>query len=111
MSPHCYIKIQHQSFLGSGEEGFKSFLPYIGMAAILFNGAEPFEQIDDTPSIGGPMWNLLKISPAVSEKFKDYGILYMNIALGQGYTTPVWHSSDCNWKGLLLWLLIVSFSH
>ena len=38
-----YTKIQPQSFLGSGEEEFEVFLPYIGMAAILFNGAEPFE--------------------------------------------------------------------
>ena len=36
-----YTKIQPQTFLGSGEEDFKCF--YMGMAAILFNGAEPFE--------------------------------------------------------------------
>ena len=36
-------KIRSQSFIGSGEEGFYVFLPFMGMAATLFNGAEPFE--------------------------------------------------------------------
>ena len=47
-----YTKIQSQSFFGSGEKKIKCFLPYIG---ILFSGAEPFEQIDITPSIEGPI--------------------------------------------------------
>ena len=38
-----YTKIQPQSFLGSEEEDFEVFLPYMGMAANLFDGAEPFE--------------------------------------------------------------------
>ena len=40
-----YTKIQSQSFLGSGEDDFSVFLPYMDMAAIFFNGTEPFEQI------------------------------------------------------------------
>ena len=40
-----YTMIQPQSFLGSRGERFLSVLPYMDMAAILFNGAEPFEQI------------------------------------------------------------------
>ena len=40
-----YTKIQSQSFLGSGEEDFKMFLPYMGMATILINGPWPFEHI------------------------------------------------------------------
>ena len=45
---------------------------YIVMAVILFNDAEQFEQIDNTPSTIGPMQNPLKIGHAVSEKkFKD----------------------------------------
>ena len=40
-----YTKIQSQRFLGSGEEHFKCFLPYMGMAAILLNSAEPFEHL------------------------------------------------------------------
>ena len=43
-----YIKIQSENFLCSEEEGFEVFLPYIGMAAILFNSAKPFEQIVST---------------------------------------------------------------
>ena len=49
-----YAKIQPQSFLGSGKEDFKVFLPSMGMAAILFNGAEPFKQIVNTLSTEGP---------------------------------------------------------
>ena len=58
----------------------------MGMAAILFNGAEPFEQIVNIPSTEGPMWNLVKIGQVVSEKktFKDFMILYLYIAQGQG---------------------------
>ena len=53
----------------------------MGMATILFNGAEPVEQIGNTLSTEGPMWNLVKIAQAVLEKktFKNYTILYMNI--------------------------------
>ena len=55
------------------------------MVAILFNDAEWFEQIDNTPLTEGPMLYLVKICPAVLEKiFKDYKILYMYIAQGQG---------------------------
>ena len=50
-----YTKIQLQSFLGSGEEDFLMFLPYMDMAAILYNGAEPFEQIGNTLSTEGHM--------------------------------------------------------
>ena len=48
----------------------------MGMAATLFNGAEPFEHIVNIPSTEGPMWNQVKIGQAVSEKtFKDFMIL------------------------------------
>ena len=36
----------------------KKFLRY-DMVAILFNSAEPFEQIDKTLSTESPMWNLV----------------------------------------------------
>ena len=47
----------------------------MGMAAILFNGAEQFEQIVNRR----PMWNLVKSVQAFTEKktFKDFTILYM----------------------------------
>ena len=61
----------------------------MGMAAILFNGVEPFEQIVNILLTAGPVWNLVKIVWAVSEKmFKDFMILYMYIAQGQGQLTP-----------------------
>ena len=40
----------------------------MGIAPILFNGAEQFEQIITTLSTEGSMWNLEKIAHAVSEK-------------------------------------------
>ena len=56
----------------------------MGMAAILFNGAEPFQQIVNTLSTEGPKWNLVKSAQAVSMKtFKNYTILYMYTDLGQ----------------------------
>ena len=55
---------------------------------MLFNDAELFDQIDNTPSIEGQVWKLVKIGQAASEKmFKDYKILYMYIARGQGQIT------------------------
>ena len=40
----------------------------MGMVAILFSCAEPFEQIANTLSTESPMWILVKIALAVSEK-------------------------------------------
>ena len=40
----------------------------MGMVAILFNRAEPFELIVSTLSRKGPIWNLVKIAQTVSEK-------------------------------------------
>ena len=67
-SPMLYTKSQSQSFLGSGEEGFQVFLPYMGMAAILINWPWPFVQIFNSPLTEGTTWTLKKIGPEVSEK-------------------------------------------
>ena len=40
----------------------------MGMAAILFNDAKLFEQINNTPLTEDQMWNLVKIGQAVSEQ-------------------------------------------
>ena len=40
----------------------------MGMAIIFFNGVEPFEQIINILSTESPMWNLVKIAQAISEK-------------------------------------------
>ena len=73
-----YYKIQPQRFLVE-EEDFTS------MAAILFNATESFEQIVNILLTEGRMWNLVKTVGAVAEKktFKNYTILFMNIAQGQ----------------------------
>ena len=57
---------------------------------MVFNGAERFEQIINIPSTEGPMWKMVKIGQPVSEKktFKDFMILYLYIAQGQGQITP-----------------------
>ena len=80
-----YTKILPRAFLVLE----KKILPYMDMAAIVFNGAKPFEQLGNTLLTECPKKNLVKIPPAVSEKktFKDYTILYMYIAQGQGQIT------------------------
>ena len=91
---NAYYPRTHDYTLDSGISWFwrKRFLSVfiIYGHGILFGGAEPFEQIDNTPSIEGLMWNLVKIGQDVSEKktFKDYKILFMYIAQGQRQITP-----------------------
>ena len=65
----------------------------MSIAAILLNGTEPFEQIINILLTEGPMWtmwNLVKTVQTVPEMktFKDFTILYMYIAQGQGQITP-----------------------
>ena len=62
----------------------------MGMAAILFNGAEPFEQIVNTPLKRRSYVKCGENLSIVSDKktFKNYTILYMYIALGQGQINP-----------------------
>ena len=71
------------------------------MVAILFNGAESFEQIEqivNTLSTEDSMWNVAKTAQVVSEKktFKNYTILYMYIAKGQGMITSRDKDFNCN---------------
>ena len=58
----------------------------MGIAAILFNGPEPFEQIVNILLTEGPMLNVVKTDQAVSEKNTSnrYTVSYMYIAQGQG---------------------------
>ena len=69
----------------------------MGIAAILFAGAEPFEQIFDTLLTKGCMWNPMNIAQVVSElkAFKNYRILYKYIAQGQGQITHRRQKFDC----------------
>ena len=68
------------------------------MAAILFNGAEPFKQSVNIPSIEGLMWILVKIGQVVLEKktLKDFMVLYLCIAQGQGQIIPKGQNFDPN---------------
>ena len=54
-----YTKIQPWSFLYSREEDFEVFLTCMGVAAILINDVEPFEQIDQVrqKAQGEILWN------------------------------------------------------
>ena len=83
------------------------------MAAILFNHAERFEQIDNTSSTECTMLYLVKIDQAVLEKkTRIYNeIVCMYIAQGQKAINPGAQTFDCNGKGLLLWSYIERFSH
>ena len=54
--------------LGSGEEDFLMFLPYMGMAAILVMWPGPFEQPFIPPSKWSSTWNLTSIGSVVSEE-------------------------------------------
>ena len=69
----------------------------MGMAVVLLNDADPFEQLLNILSTEGPMRNLVIISQTVSEKtFKNYTILYMYIAQGQEQITSTGQNFDCN---------------
>ena len=83
------------------------------MAAILFSGAEQFEQTFNTLSTESLMSNLVKTARAVSWKktFQNYTILYKYIAQGQGQI-PRWDKILIVTKTFLLVLsYVVSFSH
>ena len=63
-----HTKFQGHRSIGSGEEDFLRFLPYMGMAAILVMWPEPFEQFFVPPIPGGYIWNLVTTGPVVSEE-------------------------------------------
>ena len=63
-----HTKFQGHRSIGSGEEDFLRFLPYMGMAAILVMWPKPFEQLFVPRIPGGYIWNLVTIGPAVSEE-------------------------------------------
>ena len=75
-----YTKIQPQIFLGSTED-FQAFLPYMGIAAISFNGAEPFKKTVSTFR----QKDHVKSGENCSSSFREddiqkFTILYMYIA-------------------------------
>ena len=77
-------KIQPQNLSGFWRRK-NLFLQQMGMAAILFNGPEPFNKLSK-PFDRRLRVKSSEIGKAVSEKktFKDYRIWYKYIAEGQG---------------------------
>ena len=63
-----HTKFQGHRSIGSGEEDFLRFLPYMGMTAILVMWPEPFEQLFVPLIPGGYIWKLVTIGPVVSEE-------------------------------------------
>ena len=63
-----HTKFQGHRSIGSGEEDFLRFLPYMGMAAMLVMWPGPFEQLFFPKGPGGCIWNLVAIGPVVSEE-------------------------------------------
>ena len=63
-----HTKFQGHWSIGSGEEDFLRFLPYMGMAAMLVMWPKPFEQLFFPKGPGGCIWNLVAIGPVVSEE-------------------------------------------
>ena len=61
-------KFQGHWSIGSGEEDFLRFLPYMGMAAMLVMWPRSFEQLFFPKGPGGCIWNLVAIGPVVSEE-------------------------------------------
>ena len=61
-----HTKFQSHQSIGSGEEDFLLFLPYMGMAAMLVMTL-PFE-LFFPPTFGGCIWNLVIIGPVFSEE-------------------------------------------
>ena len=63
----------------------------MGMAAIFFNSAKPFEQIVSTISTECPLWNPVKNDRRFQRRRHletDDTILYMHKALGKGQIPP-----------------------
>ena len=61
------------------------FLPYMGIAAILFKDAEPFEQSVNIPLTDGHMKSGENWSSGFrDEEVKDFMVLYLYIVQGQG---------------------------
>ena len=61
-----HTKFQGNHPSSSGED-FLSFLPYMGIVAILAVIPGPFEQIFNLPLPGCCIWNLIEIGQATSE--------------------------------------------
>ena len=65
-----HTKFQGHRSIGSGEEDFLRFLPYMGMAAMLVMWPNSFVQIFIPISLQTFIWTLVPNCPTVFEKNK-----------------------------------------
>ena len=68
-----HTKPQRHWLFDSGEEDFWRFLPYMGVAAILFMWPRPRQQTFVPPSHWGSIWNLAMIGQAILKKIFESG--------------------------------------
>ena len=105
-----HTKFQGHWSIGSGEEDFLRFLPYMGMAAMLVMWPRPFEQLFFPKGPGGCIWNLVAISPVVSED-KSFEIVTDDVRTDNGaclyYMLP--RSLRLRWAKKCFFREIVSF--
>ena len=75
--PYTMLRTKFQGHwsIGSGEEDFLRFLPYMGMAAMLVMWPRPFEILFFPKGPGGCIWNLVAIGPVDSEE-KSFEIVH-----------------------------------
>ena len=78
--------------LGSSEEDFLRFLPYMGMAAILVMWHKPFEQPFIPLSHGGSTWNLASIGLEVSKEKKFENVNQSDLGWRSMHDLHLWYS-------------------
>ena len=88
-----HTKFQGHWSIGSGEEDFLRFLPYMGMAAMLVMWPRSFEQLFFPKGPGGCIWNLVAIGPVVSEE-KSFEIVDGRRTDGRRTTEPAYTISS-----------------
>ena len=88
-----HTKFQGHWSIGSREEDFLRFLPYMGMAAMLVMWPKSFEQFFFPKDPRGCIWNLVAISPVVLEE-KSFEIVDGRTTDGRRTTEPAYTISS-----------------
>ena len=88
-----HTKFQGHWSIGSGEEDFLRFLPYMGMAAMLVMWPKPFEYLFFPKGPGDCIWNLVAIGPVVSEE-ESFEIVDGRTTDGRRTTEPAYTISS-----------------
>ena len=97
-----HTKFEGHRSIGSGEEDFLRFLPYMGMAAMLVMWPRPFEQLFFPKGPGGCIWNLVAIGPVVSEE-KSFEIVDGRRTTDDGRLTTDWRTDGRTDDGACLY--------